>query len=229
MQKRTKKETLKERVVREITNGVISGKYPIGSRLPPERELSEQLGVSRTAVRSGLAELTAGGVICQQPRRGCVVADYHTDGRMPIISAILTCEGEVSEHLLQGYLGARILIESETARLAALHRSNDDLYRMFTVIREGYELPDGDFAALAAQEFRFHKEVALASGNAFYPILINSHESLALTLLQKLYCTSMRRADILQLQEGLYEAIQQRDPDKAVQAMHNMFEHRPPR
>ena len=188
MQKGTKKETLKEQVVNEITSGVISGKYPIGKRLPTERELAEQLGISRTAVRSGLAELVATGVVHQQPRRGCVVADYHTDGRMPIVSAILTCEGEVSEHILQGYLGARILIETETARLAALNRSNDDLYRMFTVIREGHELPEGDLSALARQEFRFHKEVALASGNAFYPILINSHESLALTLLEKKYC-----------------------------------------
>lgn len=228
MQKRAKKPTLKERVVSEITSGVISGKYPIGSRLPAERELAEQLSISRTVVRSALAELASSGVIHQNGRQGCTVADYHTDGRMPIVSAILTCEGEVSEHILQGYLGARVLIESETARLAALNRSNDDLYRMFTVIRKGHELPEGDLSALARQEFRFHKEVALASGNAFYPILINSHESLALKLLERMYCAAMSRADILRLQEGLYNAIQERDPDRAVQAMHNMFEHRLP-
>lgn len=224
----TTRESLKDRVVKEITGGVISGKYPIGSRLPPERELAGQMGISRTVVRSALAELAESGVIHQRGRQGCIVADYHTDGRMPIVSAILTCEGEVSQNILEGYLGARILVESETARLAALHRSNDHLYRMFTVIRQGHELPDGDLAALARQEFRFHKEVALASGNAFYPVLINSHETLALKLLEKMYCSSMHRADILRLQECLYEAILERDPDGAVAAMRNMFEHRLP-
>lgn len=228
MKKGTKKENLKDRVVHEITSGVVAGKYPVGSKLPPERELAEKMGVSRTVVRSGLTELAQAGVIQQKGRQGCIVADYLTDGRMQIVNAILTCDGEISQHILEGYFGARVLIESETAKLAALNRSNDDLYRMFTTIREGHEIADGDLVSLANQEFRFHKQIAVASGNAFYPILINSHENLALKLLEKMYCTSMKRTDILRLQECLYNAIQERDPDKAVQAMRNMFEHRLP-
>lgn len=228
MQKRTTKKTLKDTFVDEITNGVISGKYPIGERLPPERELSEKMGISRTVVRSGLAELAANGVIRRQGRQGCTVVDYRTDGRMPIINAILTSKGGMSQQILEGYLGARILVETETARLSALNRSNDDLYQMFTIIREGYGIADGDIPSLARQEFRFHKQVAVACGNVFYPILINSLETTALQLLEEFYCTALSRRDILKLQEELYEAIQQRDPDKAVQAMQNMFTHRLP-
>ena len=53
------KETLKDQFVNTITRGVISGKYPIGKRLPPERALAAEMGISRTVVRSGLAELAA--------------------------------------------------------------------------------------------------------------------------------------------------------------------------
>lgn len=228
MKKKTIKRTLKDQVVDEITSGVVSGKYPIGAKLPPERELAEQMGISRTAVRSGLAELAASGVIRQQGRQGCIVVDYRIDGKMPIINAILTGRGGMSKQILEGYLGARILIESETARLSALNRSNDDLYQMFTIIREGYSIADGDIKALARQEYRFHKQVAGACGNVFYPILINSLEDTALQLLEEFYCTALSRADILKLQERLYEAIQQKDPDMAVQAMQNMFQHRLP-
>ena len=140
MEKETKKELLKDKFVDTITNGVISGKYPIGSKLPPERELAAQMGISRTVVRSGMAELAANGVIRQQGRQGSVVVDYKTDGRMPIIDAILTSGGELSKQILDGYIGARILIESETARLAALHRSNDDLYHMFFKPGQFYHL-----------------------------------------------------------------------------------------
>ena len=228
MEKETKKELLKDKFVDTITNGVISGKYPIGSKLPPERELAAQMGISRTVVRSGMAELAANGVIRQQGRQGSVVVDYNTDGRMPIIDAILTSGGELSKQILDGYIGARILIESETARLAALHRSNDDLYHMFFIIREGYEIAEDNIKALADQEFRFHKQVAIACGNVFYPIFINSMENTAIHLLEELYCKKMRKQDILKLQERLYEAIQEKNPDKSVQAMEDMFYHRLP-
>lgn len=228
MEKETKKELLKDKFVEEITNGVISGRYPIGSKLPPERELALKMGISRTVVRSGMAELAANGVIRQLGRQGCVVVDYRVDGRMPIVDAILTSGGELSKQILDGYIGARILVESETARLAALHRSNDDLYHMFFTIREGYEVEEGDIKALAKQEFRFHKQIAIACGNVFYPIFINSMENTAIRLLEELYCKNMRKQDILKLQEQLYEAIQEKNPEKSVQAMENIFYHRLP-
>ncbi len=228
MEKETKKELLKDKFVEEITNGVISGRYPIGSKLPPERELALKMGISRTVVRSGMAELAANGVIRQLGRQGCVVVDYRVDGRMPIVDAILTSGGELSKQILDGYIGARILVESETARLAALHRSNDDLYHMFFIIREGYEVEEGDIKALAKQEFRFHKQIAIACGNVFYPIFINSMENTAIRLLEELYCKNMRKQDILKLQEQLYEAIQEKNPEKSVQAMENIFYHRRP-
>ena len=128
------KETLKDQFVNTITRGVISGKYPIGKRLPPERALAAEMGISRTVVRSGLAELAANGVVRQAGRQGCIVVDYRTDGRLPIVNAILTSGGEMSQQVLEGYLGARILIESETARLAALNRTNEDLFELFKII-----------------------------------------------------------------------------------------------
>ncbi len=222
------KKTLKDQFVSEITRGVISGKYPIGERLPPERELAAGFGISRTVVRSGLAELAANGVVRQTGHRGCVVVDYKIDGRIPIVNAILTSGGEMSQQVLEGYLGARILIESETARLAAKNRSNDDLYQLFSIIREGGDIPDEDIKARARQEFRFHKWIAVACGNVFYPVFINSMEETALRLLEDMYCPAMKQRDMIRLQERLYEAILERDPEKSVAAMEDMFYHRNP-
>lgn len=228
MQKETKRASLKDRFVSEIINGIISGKYPIGERLPSERDLAEQMGISRTVVRSGLAELSGDGVICQEGHRGSVVMDYRTEGKMPIVDAILTSGAPFSQQILEGYLGARILVETETARLAALNRTNDDLYQLFTIIRQGAEIPEEDTKALARQEYCFHKQVAVACGNVFYPIFINSMENTALRLLEEMYCADMCKRDILRLQENLYEAILERNPDKAVRAMQDIFYHRKP-
>lgn len=106
-----------------------------------------------------MAELAANSVIRQH---GCTVVDYKTDGRMPIVDAILTSGEELSRQILDGYIGARILIESETARLAALNRSNDDLYHMFLIIQKGSVIAEDDIKVLVDQEFCFHKQVAIA-------------------------------------------------------------------
>ena len=52
-------ETLKNKFVNLLIGDIIAGKYAPGTALPSERELSEKLGVSRSVVRSGLAELSA--------------------------------------------------------------------------------------------------------------------------------------------------------------------------
>lgn len=134
----------------------------------------------------------------------------------------------MSEQIKQGYLDARRLIETETARLAAINRSNDDLYRLFLTLREGQSIDENDLSARAAQEFKFHKLVAVASGNSFYPVFINSMEETALNLLKTMYCPAMTKSEALKLQELLYEAILERNPEKSTTVMQNMFEHRRP-
>ena len=52
-------QTLKNKFVNLLIGDIIAGKYAPGTALPSERELSEKLGVSRSVVRSGLAELSA--------------------------------------------------------------------------------------------------------------------------------------------------------------------------
>lgn len=220
--------TLKEQFTQSIISGILSGKYAVDEKLPPERELAVQMGISRSVVRSGLAELEANGFIEQRARRGCIVVDYRLYGKMPIVSEILSNGGEMSKPLLDSYLQGRLLMESETARLAAINRSNDDLYHLFSIIRHGHELQDGDIPGLAEQDFKFHWMVSVAGGNLLYPIIMNSMEVTIRTLLEENYCKTMKRKDILTLQERLYEAIQERDPDRAVEQMKNICNHRIP-
>lgn len=225
MKKETGKRSLKDQFVKQIMDDVLTDRYSIGEKLPTEREFAMQLDISRTVIHAGLEQLEANGVV-QREGHGWVVADYKSKGKMPIIDAILTGGGVMSDHLLEDFIRARALFESETARLAALNRSNDDLYKIYMLIREGHDLEDGDVEALANLEFRFHCQIAAASGNTLYPILMNSMEDTVTPLLLERYCKKMKKSDILLLQERLFEAIQEKDPERAVQAMNNIFDHR---
>ncbi|HEC63525.1 MAG TPA: FadR family transcriptional regulator, partial [Candidatus Acetothermia bacterium] len=57
-------------VARQLLELIRSGAFPVGSRLPPEKELAERMGVSRASVREALAALGAVGLVESQPGRG---------------------------------------------------------------------------------------------------------------------------------------------------------------
>ena len=227
MTKETKK-SLKEGFVDEILSRIITGQYSIGMKLPSERDLAEKMGISRTVIRSGLTDLENMGAIKSMGRSGNVVVDYRLEGKMPIFDAIMTSERGISDELLRSFVEARIPIETETARLAALNRTNENLYTLFSIMKESELIADDDLKAQADQEFRFHQYIGYASGNAIHPILLNSMKNLALKLWEEMYCANMDRKARARIQEMLYEAIMEKNPDRAIEVMEMVFYHRLP-
>ena len=61
---------LKDLFVKQIQGMILSGELPEGTALPPERELAQQMQVSRAVVNGGLAELAAQGFVEVRPRQG---------------------------------------------------------------------------------------------------------------------------------------------------------------
>ena len=68
-------ESIRAQVVREIENRIFSGELAIGERLPPERELALELGVSRSLVNLAILDLESMGFLRIVPRQGTFVAD----------------------------------------------------------------------------------------------------------------------------------------------------------
>ena len=135
-----------EQIVAMIEDGI----FPPNSRLPGERELAEQLSVSRVTVREAEIFLQAQGIIQVRTGSGAYVLDPSKhNGRLPNVSAF-----ELTE--------ARTLFESEAAALAARDISDETLSLLEEYLRK---LRSSDEeAALADREF--HRTIASASGNA---------------------------------------------------------------
>ena len=137
-------------VAEQIVTMIDDGIFPPNSRLPGERELADQLGVSRVTVREAEIFLQAQGMIQVKTGSGAYVLDpSNYNGSLPNVSAF-----ELTE--------ARTLFESEAAALAARDISDETLS-----VLEGYVQKmrgDGREAELADREF--HRTIASASGNA---------------------------------------------------------------
>lgn len=162
------------RQIAERVRGLIAqGRFASGERLPAERELAQQLGVSRPSVREALIALEVEGLIEVRTGSGIYVCDHASKAPNPSKpKSKSTAKSLNPSSTLQSdewgpleVLQARSLIEGELAALAAQHGSASQLRAIGSALslmrREaklGQQPRDGDEA--------FHLAVAQASGNS---------------------------------------------------------------
>ncbi len=143
-----------QEVAERIAAMIEGGTYPPGSRLPGERELADQLGVSRVTIREAEIALQAQGRLAIKTGSGVYVTSgepHRVDDAPPTVSAF-----ELTE--------ARSLFESEAAALAASTVTPEMLERLDELL-EIMGRDDGDDAASTAADQEFHLLIASASGN----------------------------------------------------------------
>lgn len=85
--------SLTELFIQQIEKMILSGELAVGEQLPPARELSVQMGVSRPVISAGLLELEKVGFVEIKPRQGVYVSDYRRKGTIETLVAIMKYNG----------------------------------------------------------------------------------------------------------------------------------------
>jgi DNA-binding FadR family transcriptional regulator len=164
--KRVEKRRTWQEVVDQIENQILEGHLRPGDRLPGERQLAEQLGVSRASVREALRVLEAlefirvrtgtgegsGSIVVTQPTAG---------GAM---TSLLRLHVGLSHFTMPDVIETRAVIEAWAARMAARRAGAADLEKLAGILRqmENPSLSRWDFNELDTE---FHVGVAETSGN----------------------------------------------------------------
>jgi GntR family transcriptional repressor for pyruvate dehydrogenase complex len=159
---------LADRVASTLTDLILTGQLEEGSRLPPERDLCERLGVSRPVLREAVRSLTAKGLLADNPGRGHVVRALGRDSLVESLTLYLHGQRLDYTHLIE----VRRVIEVEAAGLAAERTTAPTLEALreaTALLREGLAPGEAAVADLA-----FHRAVAMTSGNEFFVVLIDS-------------------------------------------------------
>ena len=162
---------LKGGLARQLGMAITSGTYRPGDALPNEIDLSQQLGVSRSALREALHTLSAKGLIEACPRAGTRVRDYRLWTLLDPDVLDWCVSGPAPAELMRALQDVRGLFEPAAAALAATHRKPADL----TAMREALiamERAGEDREARLAATRTFRAALLAATGN---PVL----ESLA--------------------------------------------------
>src|SRR5215813_1549777 len=185
-----------------------------GDRLPPERELSKQLGISRPSLRSGLSSLISMGVL--QSRQGA--GTFLVDGPPALDSEPLRLLAELHGFSYDHMFETRSVLEVGAAGLAAERATGDQLATMAEEIAEMFAALK-DPQQFLVHDMAFHRAVAAASGN---PTLATLVEMVSAILYERRRQTIDRAHDFneaLELHRRVYRAIRSRNPEEAREAM----------
>ena len=157
-----------ELVLEQIRRAIQLGRFDAGTRLPSERELAQQVGVSRTTVREALRVLQGEGLVqVTRGRNGGSVVVSPRSSREQIAR-------DVSRRLaeIEVVVDFRLIVEPAAARLAAERRARRDVSRLRGLVTAMDELvadPDGAPSRFLALDSELHHSIAEASRN---PMLV---------------------------------------------------------
>lgn len=206
-------------VLWEMGFAIVSGQYPEGSILPPDTDLLERFGVSRTVLREALKTLAAKGLIEARARIGTRVLPRN---RWNLFDAdVLAWFFELGPDVvfLRSLAEVRIGIEIEAAALAAERATPEDAAQLIGCVEKmaGAETP-ADFARF---DLEFHRVVAEASGNPFMAS-ISALVEMALTAAFTISSPVNDPAALavtVDVHRRIAEAIRDRKPEAARSAM----------
>jgi DNA-binding FadR family transcriptional regulator len=219
-------ESLTEIFIRRFEELILSGKFPVGQKLPSERELALQLSVSRPVVHEGLVDLAAKGLVTMIPRVGTVVNDYRREGSLALLTSLVGYhQGRIESGLLDSLLGMRMLFEVETARLAATNRTAHQLKAFAGLLHEEAQADASDTEKISELDFNFHHLTAMASGNLVYPLLLNSFKQCYLNLTGQFFSDVTVVPVVFSYHKEIVNAFEKRDENNAAQIMKCMLAH----
>ena len=169
----TMKKGLPGRILDDIRTDIIREAYPIGSRLPSERELSHKYGASRFAVREAIAVLAQGGFVETHPQSGTFVRDFFRDGSLETLVQVLRVRRAIDRQTLESLLGFRLITETSAAGEAALRITDDEA----ECLRKNLERKQShldNITVLTECDFDFHFSIIGISGNIISRLVFQS-------------------------------------------------------
>ncbi len=214
--------TLSDRLTEMLSREIRSGAYPVNSRLPTEKFMTEEYGVSRTVVREVISRLKSAGLVDTRQGSGTVVLD-------PTSSDVFRL-GRPDDDPARGVL--RIIelrrgLEAEMAALAAERRSAQDMQRINRARAEIDKAVKANGDGVE-QDLAFHLAIAHATGNPHYPELLGMLTRALKDAIRVTRGNEARQAelaeDVRNEHEAISAAIERRDIEGArAAASHHML------
>ena len=205
--RRIRNDRLSDKAVQQLAQRIRAGELPVGTRLPSESELAEQLGVSRGILREALTILQMQGYISRAPREGTIIRSICGNETGNSFAALMrSCDHK-------SLIEFREAVECRAVRSVIRLASPKEIDSLFKLL-------DAPFSSTERRpDYYFHYRLAEISGNPLFCAFIDLYYD---TVREKaISLTSNERTLQILIQEHvrIAEAIRSRDLKTAVAAM----------
>lgn len=190
-----------------------------GDKLPPERELVERFGVSRSSVRDAIHKLQSAGFVETRHGVGTVVCDPSQYAAVVPLTSVLTRKSDLVAELMD----VRRIIEPPLAARAALHATDEEIAAMEQILkRQADRVRRGE--PCIEEDSEFHYAIALAAHNSIVVKLLDTLMGLLQPTREKQLQINNRPKSSLAGHLKVLDAIKRRDAESAESAMRQHIE-----
>lgn len=156
-----------------LINAILDGHFPIGEKLPAERDLAAQIGVTRPTLREALQRLARDGWIDIQHGRSTRVRNYWQEGNLGVLSALARSPEHAPDNFVPNLLAVRHLLAPAYTRLA-VQNDPEALTGLLNELVQTADTPE----AFAAADWRLHHQLTILSQNPIFTLILNGFEEL---------------------------------------------------
>jgi len=210
------KANITKQIFNYLKENIENGVWPVGTKIPSENQLTETLEVSRSSIRMAIQQLIALDVLESQHGRGTFVK--HSD--VNAVIGTVTTLSDTDYNNIQQVLEFRIILEKESASLAAKNASKTNIEKMKAYLQE-MKKNIGNPEKFVRNDMLFHREICRASGN-------NLLELALCNIFEKTAKNHRQLNELFGYKDGIYyhtlllKAISEK---AASQAKHLMIKH----
>ncbi|WP_296144605.1 FadR/GntR family transcriptional regulator [uncultured Flavobacterium sp.] len=213
------KSSEEEEIIKKIRDLITSNKLKPGDRLPSERKLSEEFGVSRGNVREVIQKLEFYGLLKTLPQSGTVVANMG----VPALSGMITDILQLKKPDFKSLVESRIMLEMQVVALAAERRTEVHLENIEEAL-EAYRLKVENNEDAVEEDLMFHLKISEASGNPVLNTLMLIITPEIIANFEKYHvCKKSMTGDNLIEHQQIFDAIKEKNPEKAKRELQFHF------
>ncbi len=211
------KQSIPDSVCMQIQQLIAKRKLKAGDKLPSQRDLAEQLGVGRPAIREALKRLEAMGIVKVQHGKSSTIEKVDLSTIMGNVGSLL----ELAPMEVLKLLEAKEIIEFKCSELASQRATEHDLTEMKGYLEEMVK-NKGNPKVHAEADYLFHFTIVKAAGHSF---IIEIMKVLGKMIEKAIEETAIEddlvgRERALRYHRSLYRAIRQKDGMKAAEVLH---------
>ena len=206
-----------DRVFRTLCEDVLSGRYEPGEKLPTQRELAADLGVTLTSVREAVKRLEQLRLVEVRHGDAMRVTSWRAEGGLDVIAHVLLRGGTLDRGTLAAIMEARRSMLTEVARLAAARREDPQAATLVELADRIAEATEAE--AAQALDFAFFSEIVEAAGNVVFVLVMNLIRQLYFEQAELFRAVVSRHGELGPLYRAAAAAIERRDPAAAAGAV----------